>query len=332
MKTFPNFSGLVQSFFTDRLMNQREASPHTIISYRNTFCLLLDFAQKCLKKEPTNLSLGDLDAEFIVSFLNYLEKDRKNTARSRNARLAAIHSFFRYAALYDPSHMRSIQRVLAIPTKRYTRKQIGFLIDSEIDALLEAPDRRTWAGRRDRALLLVAVKTGMRASELIGLRCQDIVLGNGAYIYCCGKGRKERRPPLPKEIVPVLRNWVTERNGSPEQPLFPNARGGKLSHDGLAYIVKKHVATARQQCPSMEKKRTTPHVLRHSMAMDLLHHKVDRSVISIYLGHESPDTTYMYLHASPQIKENAIAKVAPSNVPTGRYRPSDELRAFLKSL
>jgi len=333
MKISANFAGLLESFFTDRLMRQRQASPHTIASYRDTFRLFLEFAQQRLKKAPSKLSLEDLNAPFLVTFLTHIEKNRNNSARSRNVRLAAIHSFFRYAALQEPSCNGLIQRVLAIPTKRYTRTQIEFLTRPEIEALLAAPDQNTWTGRRDKALLLVTVQTGLRVSELIGLRCQDIVLGNGAHVHCYGKGRKERCIPLRKDAVTVLRSWLRERNGHPEQPLFPNARGGSFSHDGIEYLLAKHVATARQQCPSMKRKRISPHVLRHSLAMDLLQHGVDHAVIALWLGHESPETTQIYLHASLQLREQALARTTPLNVRAGRYKPdNDQLLAFLKGL
>ena len=332
MKTSTNFAGLLESFFTDRLMRQRQASPHTIASYRDTFCLLLGFAQQRLKKAPSKLSIEDLDTSFIGAFLDHIEEERNNSARTRNTRLAAIHSFFRYAALHDPNHIGLIQRVLAMPSKRYDRTQIEFLTRPEIEALLATPDQSTWTGRRDKALLLVAVQTGLRVSELIGLRCQDIVLSNGTHIHCCGKGRKERCIPLRKETVPVLRSWLRERNGQAEGALFPNARGSLLSRDGVEYLLAKHVAIAREQCPSMKKKRISPHVLRHSLAMDLLQHGVDHAVIALWLGHESPETTQIYLHACLQLREQALARMTPLNVRAGRYRPSDQLRAFLKSL
>jgi integrase/recombinase XerD len=222
MKT--DFPSLLQVFFTDRLMRQRQASPHTIASYRDTFRMFLGFAQQRLKKAPSTLCLEDLDTSFIGAFLDHLEKERGNSARSRNIRLAALHSFFRYVALHDPLHGALAQRVLAIPAKRYHRKQVQFLTRPEIDALIAAPDHHTWAGRRDRTLLLVAVQTGLRLSELIGLRCEDIVLGTGAHLRCTGKGRKERCTPLRRETTAALRMWLTERKGQSTDPVFPNAR------------------------------------------------------------------------------------------------------------
>jgi len=331
MKT-KDFPTLLHAFFTDRLMSQRQASSHTIASYRDTFRILLAFAAQRLKKAPSTLRLEDLDTPFIGAFLTHLEKERGNTARSRNVRLAALHSFFRYVALHDPVHVALAQRVLAIPAKRYHRKQIQFLARSEIDVLIAVPDQNTWAGRRDRTLLLVAVQTGLRLSELIGLRCEDVVFGVGAHVRCTGKGRKERCTPLRRETTVTLRAWLLERNGQPGDPVFPNGRGRALSSDGVEYILAKHVATARQRCPSLEKKRITPHVLRHTAAMDLLQSGVDRSVIALWLGHESMETTQIYLHADLELKERALAKTSPLGVPTRRYRPDDKLLAFLKSL
>ena len=327
-----DFPALLQAFFTDRLMRQRQASPHTIASYRDTFRLLLAFAEQRLKKAPSTLRLPDLDTPFISAFLDHLEQERGNGARSRNARLAALHSFFRYIALHEPGMSALAQRVLAIPEKRYHRTQIQFLTRPEIDALVAAPDQSTWAGRRDQTLLLVAVQTGLRLSELIGLRCEDVVLGTGAHVRCTGKGRKERCTPLRKETTAVLRAWLAERNGRSTDHVFPNARGHALSPDGIDYILAKHVATARQGCPSLEKKRITPHVLRHTAAMELLQNGVDRSVIALWLGHESMETTQVYLHADLALKEKALAKAAPLGVKARRYRPDDKLLAFLKDL
>jgi site-specific recombinase XerD len=332
MKRPPTFASLLQSFFTDRLLSQRNASPHTIASYRDTFRLLLAFAQKKLRKLPTTVTLEDLDAPFIGRFLDQLETSRGNTPRSRNIRLAAIHSFFKYVTLEDPSRSALAQRVLAIPCKRYKTKPIDFLTRPEIEALLAAPDPKTWMGRRDRTLLLVAAQTGLRASELIGLCCQDVAFGTGAHVRCTGKGRKQRCTPLRKDAVAALRAWLRERHGQPADALFPNARGQPLSHDGLAYLLAKHVAIARRGCASLVNKRVSPHVLRHSLAMDLLQHGVDRSVIALWLGHETMDTVQVYLHANIELKEQALAKTKPFNGQPGRYRPDDQLLAFLQGL
>ena len=334
MRTVAEFSRMLHAFFTDRLMRQLQASPHTIASYRDTFRLLLKFAQDCLHKEPSMLAIEDLDTPFIGAFLDHLEKDRGIDARSRNVRLAAIHSFFRYIAIQEPIHGALAQRVLAMPGKRWDRRPVEFLTRPEVDALLAAPNLDTWGGRRDRTLLLLAVQTGLRVSELIGLKSDDVILGSGAHVRCQGKGRKERCTPLRKEAKAALRLWLHERGDRPSQPLFPNAKGCRLSRDGVEYLLGKHVTVARQQCPSLRGKRITAHVLRHTVAMELLQAGVDLSVIALWLGHESAETTQIYLHADLTMKERALAKVAPLNVRgrRGRYRPSDSLLAFLKSL
>ena len=314
MTAISTLPSLVQAFFMDRLMQQRQASPHTIASYRDTFRLLLDFAQQRLGKTPSNLTVPEIDAQLVGAFLNHLERERKNSARSRNVRLAAIHSFFRYVALHAPEHGAVAQRVLAMPSKRYTRRPIAFLTSVEVDALLAAPDLTTWSGRRDRALLMLAVRTGLRAAELTGLRCEDIVLGAGAHVQCVGKGRKSRCTPLHKDTVTVLRSWLRERQGKADEPAFPTTRGAALSHDALQYMLDKHVPAARRQCPSLERKRVTPHVLRHALAMDLLHHGAGQTVIALWLGHESPETTSIYLHADMQLKERALANATTKKV------------------
>lgn len=275
MTTNTTLSLLLQSFFTDRLMNQRQASPHTIASYRDTFRLLFQFAHSQLNKLPSHLTLEDLDAPFIGAFLDHVETQRNNTIRSRNLRLTAIRSFFQYVSFQEPAYSAHIQRVLAIPTKRQDHALIDFLTRAEIAALLAAPDKTTWAGRRDQALLMLAIQTGLRLSELIGLRRHDIALGFGAHVRCHGKGRKERSTPLTKQVVAVLKAWLQQRGGSTEEVVFPNARGAQLSPDGVQYLLAKHVATAQQTCPSLRKKRISPHVLRHTAAMEFLNHVSD---------------------------------------------------------
>jgi integrase/recombinase XerD len=332
MTAISTFPALVQAFFMDRLMQQRQASPHTIASYRDTFRLLLQFAQQRLGKAPSDLTVPEVDAPLLGAFLNHLERERKNSARSRNVRLAAIHSFFRYVALHAPEHSAVAQRVLAMPSKRYSRCPVAFLTPVEVDALLAAPDLMTWSGRRDRALLLLAVQTGLRAAELTGLRRENIVLGSGAHVRCVGKGRKSRCTPLRKDTVLVLRSWLRERQGQPGEPVFPTTRGTALSHDALQYMLDKHLPAARRNCPSLTRKRVTPHVLRHTLAMDLLHHGADQTVIALWLGHESPETTSIYLHADMQLKERALANTTAKKVPIPRYRPSDRVMDFLKGL
>ena len=332
MKSSSSFPGLLEAFFLDRLLRERRASPNTIASYRDTFRLLLKFAHRRLNKTPSALGLEDLNASFLGDFLDHLEIERGNSARSRNVRLAALHSFFRYVAYQEPRHSALIQRVLAMPSKRHETRPVEFLDREEVEALLAAPDTTTWAGRRDHALLLLTVQTGLRVSEIVHLRCEDVVFGHAAHVHCEGKGRKNRCTPLKKQVVKTLKNWLEERNARPRDPLFPSARGGPLSRDGIAYLLVKHVAKARDQCPSLAKKRVSPHVLRHTAAMDLLRHGVDRAVIALWLGHESVGTTEIYLHADLEIKERALAKTAPLNVPTKRYQPDDDLLVFLESL
>jgi len=330
--TTATLPALLQSFFTERLLAQRRASSHTVASYRDCFRLLLSFAAQHLGKVPSDLMLDELDAPFISRFLEHLETERGNSVRTRNVRLAAIHSFFRYVALSEPAHALHCQRVLAIPSKRHERKPISFLEEAEVDALLAAPELTTWAGRRDRTLLLLAVQTGLRVSELIGLRCEDVTLGTGAHVHCLGKGRKHRSTPLRKDAVSALNAWFKERRGAPEEPVFPSMRGGPLSRDAVERLVARHAVTAQQSCPSIKRKRVTPHTLRHSTAMDLLHHGVDRSVIALWLGHESVETTQIYLHADLRLKEKALSRTTPRGANPGRYRPNDELLAFLEGL
>lgn len=332
MSTSNSFPGLLQAFFTDRLMRQQQVSAHTIASYRDTFRLLLVFAKQQLGKAPSALAIEDLNASFVGAFLDHLERDRGNRARTRNARLAAIHSFFQYVAMQDPVHIAVSQRVLAMPSKRYERRAVVYLNRQEVNSLLAAPDLSTWGGRRDRCILLLAAQTGLRVSELVGLRCGDVVLTTGPHVRCCGKGRKERCTPLRAESAVALRAWLREQRSEDTDPVFPNARGGPLSRDGIAYLLRKHVVTARHHCASLEQKSISPHVLRHTAAMDLLQHGVDRSVIALWLGHENLDTVQVYLHADLGLKERALARTLPLHVKPGRYRPDDELLAFLKNL
>jgi site-specific recombinase XerD len=328
----PTFPILLERFFTQRLMQQRQVSAHTIASYRDTFRLLLKFIQKRLCKAPSTLSLEDIDARIVVDFLAELEKVRKVTARTRNLRLTAIHSFFRYVAFEAPAHAAQIQRVLAIPPKRFARKLVPFLNRPEVDALLAAPNQRTWSGRRDHALILLAVQTGLRLSELTGLRREDLHLETGAHVRVIGKGRKERCTPLSKNTRSVLAAWLKEPPKQAQQPVFPNARGARLSAHGVHYLVAKHVATATRSCPSLGSKRVSPHVLRHAAAMDLLQQGIDRSVIALWLGHESVETTQMYLDADLELKQRVLDAIVPPNGKPGRYRPGDKLLAFLNSL
>lgn len=327
-----SFPALLQRFFTERLMQQRRASPHTIGSYRDTFRLLLRFAHGRLGKLPMQLAFEQIDAPLIAAFLDDLASNRGITARSRNLRLTAIRSFFRYAAFEAPANAEQIQRVLAIPSQRFTRAQVGFLTRPEIDALVAAPDQRSWSGRRDHALLLVAVQTGLRLSELTGVRRDSVFQGSGAHVRVLGKGRKERAIPLTRQTAAVLKAWLQEIPGDANATVFPSARGARLSADGMQYLLAKHVAVAAQRCPSLANKHVTPHVLRHTTAMELLQAGADRAVIALWLGHESVETTQIYLDANLAIKEQALAKVTPLDVAFVRYRPDDQLLAFLNDL
>ncbi|MEZ5844048.1 MAG: tyrosine-type recombinase/integrase [Hyphomicrobiaceae bacterium] len=331
MKTH-TLSAYLQRFFSERLGAQMKASPNTIASYRDTFRLLLRYTAEQRNKMPTALQIADLDAELVAAFLADLEATRGNGARSRNTRLAAIRSFFKYVAVNEPQLLHHCQRVLAMPSKRYVKRAIDYLDRDEIDAVIAAPDLATWHGRRDRAILLLMVQTGLRVTELITLACNDIALGNGAHVRSMGKGRKERATPIRKDSVKVLRDWLSERRGQPGDPLFVSNRGAALSRDAVEGIVRRHVEAAARTCPSLRSKRVSPHVLRHSAAMQLLHNGVDRTVIALWLGHESVETTQMYIHADMKLKESAIARTQPVETKHGRYRPSDKLLAFLEAL
>lgn len=327
-----NFAPLLERFFTQRLMQQRQASPHTISSYRDSFCQLLAFVQRRVHKPPAKLALEDIDAPLIVAFLDDLEQHRGLSIRSRNLRLTAIRAFFRFAAYEAPTHAAQIQRMLAIPSKRHPRALIRFLTRPEVDALLAAPDQANWFGRRDHAFILMAVQTGLRVSEMTSLTRKDLILGTGAHVRVIGKGRKERCTPLAKPTVAVLKTWLREPQRGDEQWLFPNAKGERLTVHGVQYFLSKHCARASKACPSLQQKRVTVHVLRHTMAMELLQAGVDRSVIALWLGHESVETTQIYLEATLAMKEQALARTTPLRGSATRYRPDDQLLGFLKSL
>jgi integrase/recombinase XerD len=323
---------ILQSFFTERLHQQRQASAHTIATYRDAIRLLVVYAADQTAKAPSVMDIADLDAPLIGAFLNHLEASRKNSVRTRNARLAAVHSLFRHAALHRPDDAAVIQRVLAIPPKRFDRTLVIYLTDEEITALLAAPDRGTWTGRRDHALFMLACQTGLRASELLHLTVSDVHLGTGAHVSCLGKGRKQRITPLTSATVATLRAWLTERAGLPSGPLFPTRRGDPLSRDGLQRRLTTHSTTAAQTCPTLRGKRISPHVLRHSAAMRLLAAGVDTTVIALWLGHEHVATTQIYIHADLAIKEKALARTAPQHAEPGRYQPSDTVLAYLDGL
>ncbi len=334
MKTSTSVSllPLMQGFFTQRLMQQREASPHTVDSYRSSFKLFFRFASKRLGLPPERMHFGQIDAPLVTAFLDDLETSRNVGARTRNLRLTAIHSFFRYAAFELPTHGAQIQRVLAIPGKRFTRKQVGFLNREEVDALLGAPDRGSWSGRRDHAFILTAVQTGLRVSEMTGLKRQDLVLGTGAHVQVIGKGRKSRSTPLAKPTCAVLKAWLREPQRGDQDVLFPSFRGERLTIHGVQHLLKKHRATAAEKCPSLKNRRVTVHVLRHTAAMDMYQSEIDRSLIAMWLGHESFETTRVYVDATLAMKEKALAKTTPHNGKPGRYKAKDSLLAFLDSL
>ena len=320
----------LQAFFTARLTQQRNASPHTVVAYRRSFCLLLAFIHERSGKQPSRLDFTDLSAPAVAAFLQHLESERANSIRSRNARLAAIHSFFRFAATRHPEHAEDIQRVLAIPHKRSQRANITHLDHREIVSLLAAPDRSTWHGRRDYALLLLAIQTGLRLTEFTALKVQDVHLGGGAHVRCQGKGRKDRCTPLNNQTVVVLKNWLRERGGMAGDPLFPTRRGSSLSPHAVESLVAEHARTAAHHCPSLGGKRVTPHVLRHTNAMQLLQAGVDTATIALWLGHERVQTTDIYLHADMSLKEKALARITPLAADRGRYRAPDALMRFLQ--
>jgi len=332
MNNTANFAPLLERFFLQRLMQQRQVSPHTIASYRDTFCRLLKFTQQHLHTEPSQLRLEQITAPLIGKFLDHLEKQDGISVRTRNLRLTAIHSFFRYAAFEAPEHALQIQRVLAIPSKRFTRTLVGFLNRPEVDALLAAPGSNTWSDRRDHAFMLTAVQTGFRLSEMTGLKREDLVLGAGAHLRVIGKGRRERCTPLAQATRAVLKAWMLEPQRGEDHILFPNARGGRLTVHGVQYLLNKHRCVAARICPSLEKKRVTVHRLRHTMAVDMLQEGVDRSTIALWLGHQHVHTTQIYLDATLAMKEKALAKTTPREARPGRYRPDDRLLAFLKDL
>jgi integrase/recombinase XerD len=323
---------LLAAFFTERLQQQRQASPHTIAAYRDTFRLLLSFVETRVGRQASKLLMTDIDEPLISSFLEHLEKERGNDARTRNARLAAIRSLFRFAASREPAHAALIQRVLAIPQKRFDRELVAFLTRKEVDAIVAAPERNTWLGQRDHALLLVAIRTGLRVSELTGLRVQDCVLSTGAHVRCQGKGRKERCTPLDRETARVVRDWVDDNRAASCDFVFPSLRGGRLSTDAAQRLVAKHAQTAATSCITLARKHVTPHVLRHTTAVHLLESGVDRSIIALWLGHESVETTQIYLDADLSTKERALARTARSRVDRHRFKPADPLLAFLESL
>jgi site-specific recombinase XerD len=322
----------LQAFFTERLARQRGASPRTIASYRDTLRLLLAFARDRTGKQPATLDWDDLDAAMISAFLDHLEASRGNGPRTRNLRLTAIRSLIRWASLRHPEHAAVFQQVLAIPPKRADKRTITFLDPAEAQALIDAPDLARWEGRRDRAIIVLALQTGLRVSELTSLNCGDIMLGAGGHVRCEGKGRKQRAVPLTRQAQAVLRKWIAERGGTPDHPLFPTRTGRRLSRDAIERRLRLHAATAAKTCPSLKARSLHPHVLRHSCAMALLRAGVDTTVIALWLGHADIRSTQAYLHADLSIKERALALTTPASIKPGRYKPPDTILAFLESL
>ncbi|WP_329484233.1 site-specific integrase [Kribbella sp. NBC_01484] len=331
--TAPTVTSLLQGFFTQRLGRQLQASPQTVSAYRDTIKLLLLFAGQKTNKAPSGLTIDDLDALTVGAFLDHLDNERHNSTATRNARLAAIHSFYRYALPLIPDRAHTASQVLAIPQRRHDRAIVSYLTGPETDALLAAPDRTTWHGRRDHALLLTTVQTGLRLSEMTGLTIQDVTTAMpGAAVHTTGKGRRERATPLTRQTVDVLRTWLPEAGPSPSGPAFPTRRGTPMSADAVQRLVALHAATAALACPSITSKHVTPHTLRHTAAMALMNAGVDTSVIALWLGHKSAVTTHIYLHADMSTKERALARVPTTNTTPGRYRPGDNLIAFLEQL
>jgi len=328
----PNFSGLLQQFFLERLIQQRHASTRTIEAYRDSFRRLFVFAQRRLRKCPTALELKDLTADFVLEFLKHLENERHNSIRSRNARFAALRSFMRYVAFKEPSALALTQSVLAIPMKRFERPLVGFLSREHMQAVLEAPDPSTWSGQRDRVMLATLYNTGARVSELIGMRIADFSCESGPAIHIRGKGRKERQVPLWPDTARQLRRYLRQYPREAHQPLFTNRARQALTRVGVTERLKLAARIAARRYPELAKQRTSPHLVRHSLAMHLLQSGVGIEVIALWLGHESPVTTHMYLEADLQTKQRALKTLHAPTHTALRYRPSDRLLQFLQSL
>ena len=327
-----NFARLLQEFFLERLINQRNASPQTVAAYRDSFRLLLQFAHSHFGKTPEHLALTDLDASVVLAFLNHLENERQNTIRSRNARFAAIRSFLHFAALKEPTALPVIQRVLAIPMKRFDKPLLGFLSHAEMQAILDAPDGRTWCGQRDRLMFATLYNTGARVSELTGLRVGDVVLDGSACVHLHGKGRKNRSVPLWRTTTTQVRHWLPRIDSRPDRPLFPSATGGRLTRPAVTARLRLAVQRAAAQCPSLTKRRVSPHCIRHSTAMHMLQSGVDITVIALWLGHENPATTHLYVEADLAMKERALKTLQAPTVKASRFRATDRVLAFLEGL
>jgi site-specific recombinase XerD len=328
----PSFATLLQDFFVDRLMHQRAVSPETISSYRDSFRLFLQFASDRLGRCPSDLKLTDLDAPLVLDFLRHLETERHNSTRTRNVRLAALRSFFKYAAHRDIASLAVIQRALSVPMKRCDKPMVGFLSRDEIQQLLTAPDPDTWSGQRDRVLLATMYNTGARVSEILALRVGDVVLGSSPCVHILGKGRKERTVPLWRSTATLIKRWLPRIQDVPNQRLFPNRSGNAMTRSNVAGRIKIAVTRAKDQCPEFAKRRVSPHLVRHATAMHLLQSGVDLSVIALWLGHESPSTTHGYMEADLTMKERALNSIQPPQVKSRRYRPPDRILQFLESL
>jgi site-specific recombinase XerD len=325
-------AAVLQAFFLERLVVQRNASPQTVAAYRDSFRLLLQFVQQHSGKAPERLELTDLDAPTVLAFLDHLECMRRNTIRSRNARLAAIRSFAHFAALKDPTALPSLQGVLAIPMKRFDKPLLGFLSKCEIQAILNAPPADRWSGQRDRIMFATLYNTGARVSELTGLRVADVVLDGSACVHLHGKGRKDRSVPLWPTTTTQVRRWLPRIDSRPDRPLFPSTRGGRLARPAVTARLRLAVQRAVGQCPSLANRHISPHCVRHSTAMHMLQAGVDITVIALWLGHENPATTHMYVEADLAMKERALQAMQPPHVKQTRYRPTDRLLAFLQGL
>lgn len=330
--TAPSFATLVQDFFGQRLVQQQNASHCTVASYRDAFRLLLAFFQKHRRKASTSLTLADIDAPTVLAFLSDLEKQRGNAPRTRNLRLSTLRSFVRYAAARDPSYLAHAQRILAIPSKRFNKPMLGYLTHEELNAVLESPDAKTWSGQRDRVLFAFLYKTGARVSEAIGVQRRDVDIVHNHAVHLHGKGRKDRVIPLAKDTAIQLRSWLKRIAQAPESPLFPNARGQSLSRSGVEDRLANAVTLAATKCPSLRKKNISPHTLRHTAAMHMLQSKIDTSLIALYLGHETLETTHQYVEANLSMKEEALSTLADTPLKHLRFKPNDALLAYLEQL
>lgn len=328
----PEFAALLQRFFAERLLQQQAVSARTVAAYRDAFRLLFAYAEHQLGKPPAKLTLHDFNAELILGFLTYLEAERGNAVRSRNARLAAIRAFTQYVAVQCPPALLVTQRILAIPMKRFDKPLLGFLSRDEMQAILATTDPMTWCGRRDLVLLKLLYNTGARVSELIGIRVRDLELDVTPSVRLHGKGRKQRTVPLWKDTCAALRRWIEFTGLVDENPLLPNRWGKPMTRSNVADRITQAVRKARPRCPSLAGRTISPHTLRHTTAMHLLQAGVDLTVIALWLGHESPVTTHGYVEADLAMKEHALAAIAPPNTRQKRYQPTDALLRFLQAL